>query len=127
MESPAATSIALKDSQRVKQFNLLMNYRFDADIFLSYVGRGTLSLLLEKPLMVNFTDKSETPLGYVIQCLYTHTYTQCLFCFLFCFDFVIKYVFKYGIVLIQMKTKKKKKKIKKKIQKKIQKKKKKNK
>ena len=38
MESPAMTSISLTSEDSMKQFNLLMSYQFESEIFLPYVG-----------------------------------------------------------------------------------------
>lgn len=66
MESPAATSISLTNEHLMNKFNLLMSYHFHADIFLPYVGRGTLAQLIETPILVSFADKNpDVPLAWI--------------------------------------------------------------
>ncbi|ETO14288.1 alpha3-fucosyltransferase [Reticulomyxa filosa] len=66
MESPALTSVSLTLESVAQQFQLLMSYHFKSDIFLPYVGRGTLRLLVDRPILVPFHEKnSEYPLAWI--------------------------------------------------------------
>ncbi|ETO20158.1 hypothetical protein RFI_17059 [Reticulomyxa filosa] len=96
MESPALTSVSLADESTAKQFHLLMSYHFDSDIFLPYIGRGTLRLLMDKLILVPFQQKNaQYPLAWIgsncdaqngrqdylrslFQHIPTHSYGRCL-------------------------------------------------
>ncbi len=59
MESPAMTSVSLSSPESMQQFDLLMSYQFSSEVFLPYVGRGTLRQLVDTPILRSFAEKNQ--------------------------------------------------------------------